>query len=217
MIRFTAIWARFFVLSWLETVQISSVRILGCQFYYWRDSNVKAASRLLLPSVDTEQTKSLWAKCKVVPDTHNLLLPDTQITRWRGTEVLNRPANITVDDGAIFTLQGPLPTLWVTPFSLQWGRRPGWRWRWRASAPRTAGRPPPGHGRREPWASPRPPGGWTRSWRTRMTPSGWTPDTGQGGPPCCSGRSKGNTWSNRWLAHKRLWYLVNRWREKYLH
>ena len=32
---------------------------------------------------------------KVVPDTHNLLVPDTQITHWRGTEALTRPANIT--------------------------------------------------------------------------------------------------------------------------
>ena len=35
---------------------------------------------------------------KVVPDTHNLLVPDvpdTQIIHWRGTEVLTRPANIT--------------------------------------------------------------------------------------------------------------------------
>ena len=52
-------------------------------------TRLKAASRLLLPSVDTEQTKSL------VPDTHNLLVPDTQITHWRGTEALTRPANIT--------------------------------------------------------------------------------------------------------------------------
>ena len=34
---------------------------------------------------------------KVVPDTHNLLVPDTQITHWRRTEALNRPANITID------------------------------------------------------------------------------------------------------------------------
>ena len=32
---------------------------------------------------------------KVVPDTHNLLVPDTQITHWRRTEVLTRPAYIT--------------------------------------------------------------------------------------------------------------------------
>ena len=37
---------------------------------------------------------------KVVPDTHNLLVPDTQITHCRGTEALNRPANITIDNNS---------------------------------------------------------------------------------------------------------------------
>jgi len=29
--------------------------------------------------------------------THNLLVPDTHIIHWRGTEALNRSANITMD------------------------------------------------------------------------------------------------------------------------
>ena len=63
----------------------------GCIFniYEFFNTRLKAALRLLRPSVDTEQTKSL------VPDTHNSLVPDTQITHWRGTEVLTKPANIT--------------------------------------------------------------------------------------------------------------------------
>ena len=64
-------------------------------------TRLKAASRLLLPLGDKEQAKSLKAINKMhfkdVPDTHNLLVPDTQITHWRGAEALNRPTNIIID------------------------------------------------------------------------------------------------------------------------
>ena len=64
-------------------------------------TRLKAASRLLLPLGDKEQAKSLKAINKMhfkdFPDTHNLLVPDTRITHWRGAEALNRPTNIIID------------------------------------------------------------------------------------------------------------------------